>query len=110
MSSSGKKGTRSKGIFEESSGNVFLDLGFPEAEAVNIVARLELMLKIENIIKRRGWSQQEAAKKLGLTQSRVSELMHSHFEKFTVDMLMKLLDKLGRRVEFTVKLKKQPKA
>ena len=90
-------------MFEESSGNVFVDLGYPEAEAVNIVARLQLMMQIEGIIKERGWTQEQAAKILGLRQPRVSELMSSRSEKFTVDMLMKLFDRLGKQVVLTVK-------
>lgn len=90
-------------VTEKSSGNVFIDLGFSEPEAINIMARLELMLQIEKIIKERGWTQQEAAKVLGLRQPRVSELMASRSEKFTVDMLMKLLDKLGKEVKLTVR-------
>jgi predicted XRE-type DNA-binding protein len=90
-------------MFEESSGNVFIDLGYPEAEAVNIVARLQLMMQIEGIIKERGWTQEQAAKILGLRQPRVSELMSSRSEKFTVDMLMKLFDRLGKQVVLTVK-------
>ena len=101
-----KKAERnSKPAFEEGSGNVFLDLGFPEHEAINIVARLKLMMQIESIIKEQGWTQQEAARILGIRPSRVSELTTSRLEKFTVDMLMRLLDRLGRRVEFTVKTK-----
>ena len=101
-----KNGERnSKPAFEEGSGNVFIDLGFPEHEAINIVARLKLIMQIESIIKEEGWTQQEAAKILGIRPSRVSELMTSRSEKFTVDLLMKLLDRLGRRVEFTVKAK-----
>ena len=87
--------------FEESSGNVFVDLGYPEA--VNIVARLQLMMQIENIIRQRGWTQEQAAKVLELRQSRVSELMNSRSEKFTIDMLMKLLNRLGKQVVLTVK-------
>ncbi len=89
-------------MFEEGSGNVFIDLGFPEDEAVNMVARLELMLQIEKIIKARGWTQEEAARVLGIRQPRVSELMTRCMEKFTVDMLMKLLDRLGKKVSLTV--------
>ena len=97
---------KNKTLIETSSGNVFIDLGYPEAQAINIVARLELMAQIEKIIKERRWTQQQAAHILGITQSRVCELMNSHFEKFTVDKLMKLLDKLGREVVLTVKIKK----
>ena len=70
--------------------------------AIDITARLDLMLQIEKIIKKRGWTQQEAAKALGLRQPSVSELMAGRSEKFTVDMLMKLLDKLGKEVKLTV--------
>ncbi len=88
--------------YEEGSGNIFVDLGYPEAEAVNIVARLELMAQIENIIKLRGWTQQQAASALGIAQPRVSALMTSRSEKFTIDMLMKLLYKLGKDVKLSV--------
>ncbi len=101
-----KKAERnSKPAFEEGSGNVFMDLGVPEHEAINIVARLKLMMQIESIIKEQGWTQQEASKILAIRPSRVSELMTSRSEKFTVDLLMRLLDRLGREVEFTVKAK-----
>ncbi len=90
---------------QKSSGNVFIDLGYSKTLSINIVARLELMVKIEDIIKENGWTQQQAANILGLTQSRISELMHSRSEKFTIDKLMALLDRLGKRVELTVKTK-----
>jgi predicted XRE-type DNA-binding protein len=92
-------------LVQESSGNVFSDLGYTEAESVNIVARLQLMLQIEDIIKDRGWTQEQAAKILGLRQPRVSELLSSRSDKFTVDMLMKLLDRLGKKVVLTVENK-----
>src|ERR1700730_12779529 len=102
MPRSKKKGANSKISYEESSGNVFVDLGYAEAEAVNIVARLELMAQIEDIIKARGWTQLQAATAIGIAQPRVSALMASHSEKFTVDMLMKLLYKLGKKVKLSV--------
>lgn len=102
MARSKNKQLTNEPLFERGCGNVFVDLGFPESEAINIVARLELMAKIEDIIKQQGLTQQEAAQILGLRQPRVSELMNSRSDKFTIDMLMKLLDRLGRRVEFVV--------
>ena len=63
------------------------------------------MMQIESIIREQGWTQQEAAKILGIRPSRISELMTSRSEKFTVDVLMRLLDRLGGEVEFTVKAK-----
>lgn len=98
-----RRGQGNKSLFEKSSGNVFIDLGLPEHEAINIVARLELMFQIERIIKDRGWTQQEAAKILGIRQPRVCELVAGRSEKFTIDMLMKLLARLGKEVKLTVK-------
>jgi predicted XRE-type DNA-binding protein len=61
------------------------------------------MRQIEDVVKKHGWTQKQAAKMLGLTQSRISELMSSHSEKFTIDKLIKLLYKLDRKVEIKVK-------
>jgi predicted XRE-type DNA-binding protein len=64
------------------------------------VARLQLMMQIE--CKERCWTQEQAAKILGLRQPRVSELMNSRSEKFTIDILMKLFNRLGKQVVLTV--------
>jgi predicted XRE-type DNA-binding protein len=49
-------------------GNVFVDLGFDEAEAKVMAMRAEVMIQIELRLKARGWTQTEAAKQLGITQ------------------------------------------
>jgi len=90
-------------VFEESSGNVFLDIGFSEAEAVNLLARSELTYQLQQIIKARGWTQEEAAKFLGVKQPRISDLINRRIEKFTIDMLMTWLCKLGKDVSVLVK-------
>lgn len=95
-----------KVIKAESQDNIFKQLGRPEAEAVNLLARADLMIAIRRVIAQRNWTQYEAAKELGVTQPRVSALMTGKIEKFTVDMLMKWLDKLGKEVKITVKSKK----
>ena len=89
--------------FLEGSDNVFRDLGFPEAEAVNLMARSQLMMTIEETIKRRRLTQKEAAKILGVGQPRVSDLYNGKIDRFTVDMLMQWLVKLGKDVKITVK-------
>lgn len=88
--------------FLEGSDNVFRDLGFPEAEAVNLLARSKLMMAIEQAIKERGLTQTEAAKFLGVGQPRLSDLYNGKIERFTVDMLMKWLAKLGKHVSIKV--------
>jgi len=91
--------------FEKSRGNIFADLGFSASEAINIAARLDLIIQIERIIKRNGWTQQQAAAVLEISQSRVCELMKSKTELFTVDKLMLLLDKLGKEVRLSIRNK-----
>jgi predicted XRE-type DNA-binding protein len=54
----------------KSSGNVFIDLGFDPAEARIMAMRAEAMIHIEQHLKAQGWTQAEAAKRLGITQSR----------------------------------------
>jgi predicted XRE-type DNA-binding protein len=91
--------------FLEGSDNVFRDLGFPEGEAVNLLARSELMMVIEKSIKERGLTQTEAAKLLGVGQPRLSDLYNGKVERFTIDMLVKWLAKLGKQV--TIKVEDQ---
>jgi predicted XRE-type DNA-binding protein len=86
----------------ESSGNVFVDLGFPKAEAENLLARTVFMAEIKKVIRENEWTQVEAAQRLGVSQPRISDLMHGRIEKFSVDMLMKWLERLDRRVVFTI--------
>ena len=57
------------------SGNVFRDLGFSAEEAHGLTLRSELMMRIEDFLKRSGLTQAAAAKQLGLTQLRLSALL-----------------------------------
>jgi predicted XRE-type DNA-binding protein len=94
---------RDEPLFEESSGNVFTDLGFSNQEAANLVLRSELMDAIERIIKENGWTQREAARRLGVHQPRISDLYQGHIDLFSVDTLVEWLDKLGKEVHVTVR-------
>lgn len=83
----------------ESCGNVFLDLGFPPDEAAILAMRSELMCQLEIVIRDKRWTQAEAAKVLGISQSRVSDLIRGKFEKFSLDMLITLATCAGKKVE-----------
>lgn len=85
----------------ESSGNVFADLGFAPEEAALLAMRAELMARLRETIAERGWTQIQAAEHLGIGQSRVSDLMRGKWEKFSLDMLVTLATRAGRRVELT---------
>ena len=88
----------------KSSGNVFVDLGFEGPEAENLRLRSELMIELKSIIHDSRLTQNEAAKLLGVHQSRVSDLVRGRIDRFSIDTLVKLLGKTGRYVEMTVKL------
>ena len=86
---------------ERGSGNVFADLGLPEAEAHLLKA--ELVTRIDKIIRQRGLKQVEAAKLLGLSQPDVSRLLRGSFEEFSMERLLRLLTALGRDVEIVIR-------
>lgn len=83
----------------ESSGNVFLDLGFPPEEATLLAMRADLMADLRLTVEKNGWTQTEAAKVLGVSQARVSDLVRGKWEKFSLDMLITLACRSGKKVE-----------
>ena len=78
-----------------SCGNVFIDLGFDEAEAEILLMRADLMVSLEKHIASQGWTQAEAAKRLGITQPRVSKLKKGAWQEFSLDMLLTLAARAG---------------
>lgn len=86
-----------------SSGNVYRDLGFPPEEAANLQARSDLMIQLTRILEARSLTQAAAAKLLGVTQPRVSDLMRGKIERFSIDNLVELLSRAGFRVTFVLK-------
>ena len=86
----------------KSSGNVFVDLGFDPAEAAVLQMRSSLMSDLRLYIEKKKLTQAEAAKRLGIAQSRVSDLVRGKWDKFSLEMLITLEARLGRtvRVEF----------
>jgi predicted XRE-type DNA-binding protein len=79
----------------KSSGNVFIDLGFDPAEAEIMKLRAEVMIRMEQLLKAKGWTQAEAAKRLGVTQPRISRLVKGKWEDFSLDMLLVLAARAG---------------
>ena len=82
----------------ESSGNVFADLGFEPGEAAILHMRAKLMSDLRMRIESSGMTQTEAAQKLGIAQSRVSDLVRGKWEKFSLEMLITLEARMGRQV------------
>lgn len=86
----------------EFSGNVFTDLGFPPKEAALLQMRAELMAHLRDTIAAHGWTQSEAARHLGVAQSRVSDLVRGKWDKFSLDILVMLTARAGHQVEVAI--------
>lgn len=86
---------------EASSGNVFADLGLPEADKLQI--KSGLTVEIAKAVRERGLTQAEAAKRLGLTQPKVSSLLRGEFSNFSERKLMDCLNRLGYDIEIRVR-------
>ena len=86
---------------ERGSGNVFADLGHPNAEAHLLKA--ELVARIDKIIRQRGLKQVEVAKLFRLSQPDVSRLLRGSFREYSVERLLRLLTALGRDVEIVIR-------
>lgn len=71
--------------------------------AANLVARSELMLAVVESIKEKGWTQAEAANFLGVAQPRISDVAQGRVDRFSADMLMFWLQKLGKDVSVVVR-------
>ncbi len=82
----------------ESSGNIFVDLGYSADEAAILQMRADLMAGLRKYIKTKKLTQTRAAELLGVSQSRVSDLKRGKWEKFSLEMLIILATKAGMRV------------
>jgi predicted XRE-type DNA-binding protein len=81
-----------------SSGNVFIDLGYPPDEAAILQMRADLMADLRKLIKAKNLTQAKAADILGVSQSRVSDLIRGKWERFSLEMLITLATKAGLHV------------
>ena len=91
------------GKSRDSGSDVFSDMGFPPAEAENLRIRSAMMRALIEFIRKNKLTQARAAKLLGVTQPRVSDLMRGKIHLFSIDSLVNLLAAAGLRVNLTVK-------
>ena len=85
----------------KSSGNVFTDLGFAPDEAAILKMRADLMADLRTLIEAKKVSQAQAAQMLGISQSRVSDLVRGKWEKFSLEMLITLATRAGMRISLS---------
>lgn len=78
--------------------NVFEDLGFDREEAESLRIRADLMMELGEFIRRKHLTQAQAAKFFGVTQPRISDLVRGKIGQFTIDTLVTMLARAGRKV------------
>ena len=91
---------------ETSSGNVFADLGLPEAEKLKI--KSGLVIEITRAIRRLGLTQEQAGRRMGIPQPKVSALLRGQFANLSERKLMDCLNRLGYDIEIKVKPAARP--
>lgn len=92
--------------YEIGSGNLFADIGRPDA--AEALARSELMRRATGIIRRRRLTQARAAEILGTSQPTVSDLMRGKMSRFSLERLIAYLTALGEEVEIVVRTPRDP--
>ncbi len=80
--------------------NVYEQLGFPDAD--QMLVKAQLVSQIAEILRQRGWSQQQAAQVLGLTQPKLSKMLRGQFRGISEMKMMDCLVRLGRTVKIVV--------
>lgn len=90
----------SKIAVTKGSGNVFADIGAKNAKEHAVKAAL--VVRIADIITELELNQTEAAKRMGLSQPEISKILRGHFDRFSIENLMRLLTKLGQDVTIAV--------
>ena len=88
-------------------GNVFADLGFSAAEAENLKVRADLMGRLAKVIETRALTQAQAARLLGVSQPRVSDLARGKIGRFSVDTLIEMLGHAGIEVNVTTRARRK---
>lgn len=86
---------------DRGSGNVFADLGLPESDAHLVKA--ELVSRIDAIVRKRGITQTEAARLLGLSQPDVSRLLRGDFRSYTLERLFRILNGLDVDIDIVIR-------
>lgn len=85
-----------KPVFEESSGNVFADLGFSDAD--ELFTRGKIGIQVLRLLKQRNLKQREISELLGITQPEVSHLTKGEFQRFSEGKLLIFLKRLDTEI------------
>jgi predicted XRE-type DNA-binding protein len=86
----------------EGSGNIFVDLGFSPTEARNLRIRSQMMTALRQFIEKGGLTQADAAKRLKVSQPRISDLTRGKISRFSLDTLVNMLSDAGLQVDVRI--------
>jgi predicted XRE-type DNA-binding protein len=86
---------------EASAGNVFADLGLPDAG--DLLLKSKIVVELHRLIKEHGFNQTEAAKYIGIGQADLSKVLRGRFRGYSTERLMWMLTRFNQDVEITVK-------
>jgi len=100
-----KKARAKRPTVEVGSGNVFADLGLPDAE--ELLLKAELVFQIAQLIEKKGLTQAEVAKRTALDQPKISRILNGHLRGFSADRLITILNRLGHSVEVRISAKER---
>ena len=103
-----KKPRAERPKIEVSSGNVFADLGFKDAE--ERLFKAKLAIKIAQLVEKKGLTQAQTAQRTALDQPKVSRLLRGQLSGFSADRLFAILNRLGHSVEVRISARERPRA
>jgi predicted XRE-type DNA-binding protein len=93
--------------FEVGSGNIFADLGLPNAD--EHLLKAALVVQLHRLIKARKLTQMAAAKIAGIKQPDLSNILRGHFQGFSVERLMRMLTAFNQDIEIIVRPRRRKK-
>jgi predicted XRE-type DNA-binding protein len=87
--------------FETGSGNVFADIGLPDAD--DMLIKAHILVVLQRLIKAEKLTQVAAAKRLGIAQPDLSSLLRGRVRGYSIERLMRLLTRFGQDVEIVIR-------
>jgi predicted XRE-type DNA-binding protein len=90
------------------SGNVFADLGLPDAE--EMLVKSQIVVRLHDAIKSRKLTQTAAAKVIGIAQSDLSNVLRGRFRGYSTERLLRMLTAFGRDIDIVVRTPKRRKS
>ena len=93
--------TKRRTKIEAGSGNIFADLGLPDAE--EMLLKSTIVIELKRLIKQRKLTQTAAAKLVGVSQADLSKILRGHFRGYSEARLMRMLTAFDQDVEITTR-------